>query len=374
MPQNLRSILGTSGRVKKTPRTQGSRSGTSSPSPRKATSSPRKPRRQRGEDATELAFEDRLDDAGTAKLLEEAELTLRDVVQAMRYIRGHMFSPVPERGIHSTRTAELRTYRASMPPLVTAGHLHAVLDAPTRVERETADLMARGAVRRVRVGRRGAMGEALIEAPDLVAMVRDAGLPAASADRFITFLRENPTAQTLPRDALSDAQADELVRAGFLTSSLRTGPGSTLDVRPEDRTTLTSIQRISRHASGSLSAVGGPGAIHLSGGGSGAPSLTEPSWAPGAADLRVAVPGHGRHLKLSSAGIEWLREALSRTRWGECPEAWLKERFEGGGLYGPRWKEFWGVRWEWVLGEAVGLGVVEVFETRSVGRGVRALG
>jgi hypothetical protein len=91
-------------------------------------------------------------------------------------------------------------------------------------------------------------------------------------------------------------------------------------------------------------------------------------------ELKLAIPGHGRHLKLASACLDWVREALGRTRWGECPESWLKERFEGGGLYGPRWKDFWGVEWDWVLGEAVGLGAVEIFKTGTVGRGVRALG
>jgi hypothetical protein len=89
---------------------------------------------------------------------------------------------------------------------------------------------------------------------------------------------------------------------------------------------------------------------------------------------RLAIPGHGRYLKLAEAAVDWLREALAKTKWGEGPEAWLKERFEGGGLYGPRWKEFSGLQWEWVLGEAVGLGVVELFDTASVGRGVRASG
>ncbi|KAL6869268.1 hypothetical protein ACO1O0_000592 [Amphichorda felina] len=392
MPQSLRSILGQSNRVRKPtrqpPRQQ---QGTSlSPSPRKTSASsspsPRKPRRPR-EDAGggRDIFEEKLDDVGAASLLVE-DLTLRDVVQAMRYIRAHMFTPVPERGIQSTRTTELLNYRVTMPPIVTVGHLHAVLNAPTRTERETAELLGRGVIRRVRIDRRGGQGEALIETSHLEDMVRNiSGLSDESRERFTTFLRGNPTAQTLPAGTLSDAQADELIRAGFLTSSMHGNPGSTLHIRPEDRTTLMSIQRISRHASGSLSAVGGPNAIHLAGGGggggSGAPKLARnPSFssssssASSSTDLKIAIPGHGRYLKLAAAGIDWIREALGRTKWGECPESWLKERFEGGGLYGPRWKEFWGVEWEWVLGEAMGLGVVEMFETKSVGRGVRALG
>jgi hypothetical protein len=37
------------------------------------------------------------------------------------------------------------------------------------------------------------------------------------------------------------------------------------------------------------------------------------------------------------------------------------------------WRVFWGVEFGWVLREAVGGGMVEVFETGSVGRGVRVI-
>ena len=99
---------------------------------------------------------------GLAKLLEE-NLSLRDVVQAMRYIRSRMFSPVPSTGFNSTRTAEVLNYRATTAPLVTVGHLNAVLRSPGKVERELAELTLKGVVRKVRVERRGGMGEALIE-------------------------------------------------------------------------------------------------------------------------------------------------------------------------------------------------------------------
>jgi hypothetical protein len=332
------------------------------------------------------------------------ELTLRDVVQAMRYVRLRMFTSVPTSGFNSTRTTELLNYRTSMPPIVTIGHLHAILRSPAKVERELAELQSQGTIRKMRVERRGGQGEAVIESSELESMLSKAGISSATRANFTRFLTDHPSAQTLEPGALTDTEADELVRTGFLTSSMQYAPGSTLHVRPEERTTLTSIEHVSRHASGSVSAVGGRNAIHLAGGGSGSLSLrhqnssfsnnSSPSapGTPGAgvtstpprlphaqssssdAMLKLAIPGHGRYLKLASAAIDWLREALGRTKWGECPESWLKERFEGGGLYGPRWKEFSGLEWDWVIGEAVGLGVVELFETGSVGKGVRALG
>lgn len=256
------------------------------------------------------------------------------------------------------------------------GHINAVLtSSPGKIEREIVELVGKGILRKVRVERRGGMGEALIEMSDLEGMLARAVDKKEISDgarvKFLDVLRGSTTAQTVGDSAtLSSSQVDELVRAGFLTSSTAT-PGSTLHVRPEDRTTLTSIQHVSRFASGTVSAVGGQNAIHLAGGGGGAPALTRRG--EGLDGFRVAVPGHGRYLKLADGAVDWVREAMGKTKWGEGPESWLRERFEGNGLYGTRWKEFWGVEWEWVLGQAVGLGVVEVFETGSVGKGVRAL-
>jgi hypothetical protein len=259
--------------------------------------------------------------------------------------------------------------------------------APGKIERETAELVGRGILRKVRVERRGGAGEALIEMAHLEDMLGRAGVSDGARVKMMRLLRGDTAAQTVEGGSgdegnLTRSQTDELVRAGFLTSSTTATPGSTLHVRPEDRTTLTSIQHVSRFASGTVSAVGGQNAIHLAGGGGGGASAmtrrdgsgSGSGGGGGMAGFRIAVPGHGRYLKLADGAVDWVREALSRTKWGEGPESWLRERFEGNGLYGTRWKDFWGVEWEWVLGQAVGLGVVEVFDTGSVGRGVRALG
>lgn len=369
MRRGLHSILGTSNRVKKP-----SRSTPSRPPPRKKRTS------RDAEDEEQDLFPDRLDDVGLARALEQ-DATMRDVVQAMRFIRARMFTPQPARGFSSTRAAEVHTYRLASPPIVTIGHLHAVLPAaPSRTAREVAELTGRGVVRKVRVETRGRMGEALIETADLDGLVDRAGLSEGTRRTFRAFLKENPTAQTLGRRDLEDGQADELIRAGLLTSCASTVSATTLDLRPEDRTTLTSIRHVSQFASGTVSAVGGRNAIHLAGGGGGAPTLTRAATSSstdgnsGEAAFRLAIPNHGPYLKLVRGTVDWVREALGRTRFGEAPEAWLRERFEGGGLYGTRWKEFWGIEWAWVMGEAVGLGVVELFETGSVGRGVRVLG
>ncbi|KAH6898731.1 serine-threonine protein kinase 19-domain-containing protein [Thelonectria olida] len=364
MKKGLRSILGNSSRVTKPSRPSSARQPTGGPSPRK----------KRNSKDTEEFFQERLDDLGVTRMLEE-ELTLRDVIQAMRFIRTRMFSPAPPKGFNSTRTAEVLNYRLASPPIVIVGHLNAVLTSPSKTTREIAELARKGVLRKVRVESRGWIGEALIEAADLNDMISKTRLTEETKRNFRSFLRENPTAQTLSKTDLEDSQADELIRAGFITSTSSNVPATTLDLRPEDCTTLTSIQHVSRFASGTVSAVGGRNAIHLAGGGGGAPTLTHAASTDASpAAFRLAIPGHGPYLKLAKGAVDWLRETLGRTKWGEAPESWLRERFEGGGLYGTRWKEFWGIEWEWMLGEAVGLGVVEVFETGSVGRGVRALG
>lgn len=365
MPKSLRSILGTSHRVKKPPRQPTARrADNSESSPRKT-----KPKRQIDDEL----FQEKLTDLGAIKLMEE-DLTLRDVVQAMRYIRQKMFTRVPETGFKSTRSVEILNYRLTMPAIITVGHINAVLSSPSLVEREMAELIRKGILRKVRVERRGNAGEALIELSDLFEMMNKTRLGDDAKAGFIEFLKANPTSQTMSRQALPPAHFDELVRAGFLTSiSTRATPATTLHVRPEDRTTLTSIKHVSQFASGTVSAVGGQNIIHMAGGGGGGRGFTLSQGSDEEADFRIAVPGHGRYLKLAEAAVDWIREMLAKTKWGEAPEEWLRERFEGGGLYGTRWKEFWGVEWTWAIGQAIGLGVVELFDTGSVGKGVRAL-
>jgi hypothetical protein len=94
-------------------------------------------------------------------------------------------------------------------------------------------------------------------------------------------------------------------------------------------------------------------------------------------------------LRLASAALEHLAGLLRKTRDREMAESNLREKWDRGmvddsevvltrgeftGVMPGRtkkWKEFQGLEFGWVLQEAVGAGLVEVFETQSVGRGVR---
>lgn len=338
-------------------------------------------------------FGDKLDDYGLVKILA-TDLTLRDVPQAMRYSRERMFTPMPEQGagMSSTRITEVLNFRRRLPPVTTTAHLQALLLSPTAVERETAELIRAGTVRKIVVLRRGGVGESLVQFSDLERMLKDSsGVDEETKEAFLLFLKENPAAQKVPRARLPPRQADQLVRAGFLTAHLHHDVGTITGTfsRAEDRGTMISLATVSRAASGSLEAVGGQGAVHAAGGtggGSGGASGGE------VGDLSLAVPGNGTFLKLVSAALAHLTSILAKAPYKECPETMLKERWDGGiakdearfaakkerrefaGILPGRtrkWKEFYGLSFEWILHEAVGAGLIEVFDTRSVGRGVR---
>jgi hypothetical protein len=100
-------------------------------------------------DEDEDFFSDRLDDIGLVQALA-TDLTLRDVPQAILYIRGKMWAPIPEQrsGMNSTRIAEVLNFRAAMPPIVTVSHLQALLNSATAVEKEVAELVRGGAIRK----------------------------------------------------------------------------------------------------------------------------------------------------------------------------------------------------------------------------------
>ena len=321
------------------------------------------------------------------------DLTLRDVAQAIKYIQGKMWTPIPDErtGMNSIRIAEILSFRIGLPPIVVVSHVQALLNSPTTVEREIAELTTGGAVRKVVVGGRGGIGEALILVSDLDQMVDKSGLDQEIKDKFRGVLHANPAALKISRTKLSGEESKELMHAGFLTAA--TGSWTTSDVfsRPGDgsRGTMTSIDSISRAASGSMAAVGGEGAVHNSGGsGGGARPL------PSTGDFSLALPSTGPFLKLATNARAHLVSLLGKSRFKEAPESLLRQRWDGGipgddaqssarrdrgefaGVLPGRtrkWKQFYGLSFDWILAECVGAGLVEVFDTRSIGRGIRAL-
>ncbi len=352
---------------------------------------PNQPSATKAEAEDEDLFDDRLDDVGLVKALA-TDLILRDVSQAILYIQGRTWSNIPEQraGMNSTRIAEVLNFRAALPPVVTVSHIQALLNSPTAVEREITELVEGGVMRKIVVASRGSMGEVLILVKDLDAMVQESRLEEGIKQRFLEVLHQSPTALKISRSQISENDAKELIHAGYLTSSTPTWTSTNVFSTPGDgsRGTMVSINSISRAASGSLEAVGGEGVVHAVGGSGGGIK------ASGKGEYSVAIPNMGPFLKVLTDGRAHLLSLLSKSRFREAPESLLRHRWEGGvssedaanvarrnrgefaGVLPGRtrkWKHFYGMTFDWILGECVGAGLVEVFDTGSIGRGVRAL-
>ena len=113
-----------------------------------------------------------------------------------------------------------------------------------------------------------------------------------------------------------------------------------------------------------------------------------------AATLFLSLPNTGTYLRLLGSGRAHLLALLRRSASGEVPLGLLKDRWDGaveteksfhlakrargefaGILPGKtkKWKELYGMHFRWALEEALGAGLVEIFETGSVGPGIRSL-
>jgi hypothetical protein len=102
------------------------------------------------------------------------------------------------------------------------------------------------------------------------------------------------------------------------------------------------------------------------------------------------------HIKLLVDARNHLLSILKKSKFKEAPLDVLRERWDGGVVGGgnaereerkkarrefvgvlpgrtKKWKQFYGMRFEWVLEECLGAGLVELFETGSVGRAVRLI-
>lgn len=342
--------------------------------------------------------------APSTRLLPAAA-PVRTVPQALHQAQATMFDPLPEShsGMSSVRIAQVLNYRAGLPRVISVAHVGALLSGlgPTAVERAVAEAVRAGQVRRIVVPRRGGIGEVLVDAKEFEDMISKAeGVGRVTRDGFLEFLRESPQAIRMPRVVvagqggllLNAKETDQLIRAGFLTAHNEMSSGGSYS-RPEDKYTLMSLESVSRAASGTFDAVGGVGAVASSGGTGAGRAAAAATGGVSGEGLNLAVPGNGTFLKLVSNALAHLTSLLEKAKYHEMPETALKEKWDGGvagdsgglakrargefvGILPGRtkkWKDFYGLSFEWVLLEAVGLGLVEVFDTRSVGNGVRLI-
>jgi len=349
-----------------------------------------------GEDDEEYSL-NRLEDQGLVTSLA-TDLRLRDVAQQIRYVQEHIFSKIPERsGLNSTRIAEVLNFRKNLAPLVTIAHLQALSRSLTTTEREIAELIQNGIIRRINIPYRGvgatAIGESLVLTEKWVQVVKETdALSAEVIEKYVKALQANPAATSVPQGTFTPQEATALAKSGFITSAATVYNSLSHMLKPESSSigTLASLSAAgSRGVAGSMDAIGGSGAIYEAGGGGHGAGLVDRPSSPGV-QYNFSLPSIGPYLRLLEAARAHLVSLLAKSKYKEAPETLLRERWDGALANTERtsrstkgfdelvlpartkkWKQFNGLRFQWVLEECMGTGLVEVFETGSVGRGVR---
>lgn len=208
------------------------------------------------------------------------------------------------------------------------------------------------------------------------------------------------------RSMFSEEESRLLMHAGFLVATNQAVARAAALSGPSmiSSGTLSSVSACgSQAASGSLRAIGGESVIHDAGGGSGslgrastsvAQSQTfDKTSAKARERLSFALPSTGSYLRLANSARAHFMSLVSKSKFKEAPLDLLEHRWDGGvagedpishakkargefnGVLPGRtrkWKDYYGLTFQWMLGECVAAGLVELFETGTVGRGIRA--
>ena len=128
--------------------------------------------------------EDRLD--ATGKTIPSTTISpVKGVAAAIEHSINGMFCALPERaGMNSTRIAEVLNFRKALPSVVSLPHVHALIIASTRTERDIAYLVAEGKLRKVKITGRGndisGLGELLISMKVYSNLLKESSLSAAT--------------------------------------------------------------------------------------------------------------------------------------------------------------------------------------------------
>ncbi|KAI1908535.1 hypothetical protein LOZ53_003689 [Ophidiomyces ophidiicola] len=319
---------------------------------------------------------DRLPDMGPSHHISETTL-VRNVIQAIQYIQNTMFTDMPDSrtGMNSTRIAEVLNFRRALPPIVSIAHVHMLLDAPTKVEREIVELIDSARLRRLFIPGRGSalagLGDCLVLVEDWEGVVRNSGpLEEALKEKFIRVVRSNTKTSAVAASHFTTEECSSLVRAGFLVSPSSLAKSTSATINPsipadavlEESTDLETCAKRKR-------------------------SFRDSS-------MLLSLPNLGPYLRLLSAGRSQMLAILEKSKYREAPLSLLKDRWDGsveaqtqyglakrvrgessGVLPGrtKKWKELFGMNFRWALEEALGAGLIEMFDTGSVGPGVRRL-
>ena len=345
----------------------------------------------------------RLEDTGFTPPLAPVGV-LQDVVSLMRHMQQHLWEDVPERaaGMSSERIGEVLRFRMGLPPVVSLAHLHAMSASSTQTERELARLLAQGVVRKVTIPGRGkggaALGDGVVVVEDWKNRIRDETcIDDEVKEKYMALMDAQPASSTTPTSLLTSDEVRQLVTTGYLTSpaALSSGPGN-LFAAPGTSSLLNISGAGSKAFTGTLAAIGGQGAIHESGGGGSTLATREnrPSYDKLTQQMTFSLPNTGAYLKLLTEARLHLPNLLKQLspRHKEATIHLLKEKWEGNtlndaasvakrarGEWGgvlpgktKKWRDFYGMEFDWVLAECVGSGLMELFDTGVVGAAVRA--
>ncbi|PGH00832.1 hypothetical protein AJ79_08083 [Helicocarpus griseus UAMH5409] len=321
-----------------------------------------------------------LPDVGPSHYIAETAV-VNNVIQAVQYIRNTMFCDIPDRaGMNSTRIAEVLNFRRALPPIVSVAHVHMLLNAPTKVEREIVELVDSARVRRLFIPGRGfdsaGLGDCLVLVEDWKEIVRlSSSINDNLKEKFLEILRKNTKTSAIASGLFSSEESSTLVRAGFLVSP------SSLAKHPSFDTSLASLASSAR-GQGSSTSPSNQGSTA-----SGNSKFTD-------ANMFLSIPNLGPYLRLLGAARTQIIAVLKKSSSGEAPLSLLRDRWDGavesnvqynvakrargessGVLPGKtkKWKELYGLNFRWALEEALGSGLIELFDTGSVGPGVRCV-
>ncbi|KAJ5902360.1 hypothetical protein N7495_002888 [Penicillium taxi] len=333
--------------------------------------------------AAELGLDEPLGDIGRSDYITHSA-RVGNVEEAIRYVGTKIFDELPERaGMNSTRIAEVLNLRRSLPPLASVAHVHTLMDAPTQVEREIVELVKSGRVRRLIVPGRGNdaadLGDCLVLAEDWEKLVRDSSaLNIDVKEKFIDILNRIGNCTAISQSIFTIDEYRALMRAGFLVSSSVITQGS-LNVASLPSLPTVAFSSASRREPNNPFNTDRP---------------VQTNAQARAATLFLSLPNTGTYLRLLSSGRDHLISLLRRSSHAEAPLSMLKDRWEGaietdksyhqaklargefaGILPGKtkKWKDLYGMHFNWIVEEALGAGLVELFETGSVGPGIRCL-
>jgi hypothetical protein len=364
---------------------------TASPLRRNANSSPRK--------AAHAPLQTLPDSGRPANLLRKP---VSSILKAMKRALDDMFEPIPTSGLMSTKVASTYTARTALPPVVTTSHIQALMANATKCDREIAQLVKDGHIRKIVVPLRGTLGggeEVIIRTEDLEKYINEVQAVSENGrDAFLSYTRSNKTLQTVSRSLLSPTDAAVFVRAGLLTFSshalAKVSTAAENSTAFADAASMASLIATSIAApAGTVAAVGGEGSVSAFGGNFLGRALSrrenevDPDMPKEDEFFRLSLPGMGGYLRLLLDSRAHLVTLLGRSIGSEAPLSLLGERWDGGITVHQRrdatapsigrtqkWKSFNGLRSEWVIAECVGSGILELFDTGSVGVGVRSTG